>query len=43
MEKSLTYKVLGGVLDFSFFPGPTPLDVIDQFIQLVRRSVLQPY
>ena len=25
----LTYKVLGGVLDFYYFPGTKPLDVID--------------
>lgn len=40
---SLTYKVLGGVLDFYFFVGPTPLDVVDQYTQLVGRPVAQPY
>ncbi|XP_073396155.1 putative alpha-xylosidase 2 [Physcomitrium patens] len=42
-EKYLTYRVIGGVLDFYFFPGPTPLDVVDQFTQLVGRPAAQPY
>lgn len=42
-KESLTYKVLGGVFDFYFFPGPTPLDVVDQFTQLVGRPAPQPY
>lgn len=40
---ALTYKILGGVLDFYFFPGPTPLDVVDQYTQLVGRPAAQPY
>ncbi|GAU14839.1 hypothetical protein TSUD_50510, partial [Trifolium subterraneum] len=27
----LTYKIIGGVFDFYFFAGPTPLNVVDQW------------
>ncbi|XP_052774040.1 sucrase-isomaltase, intestinal-like isoform X2 [Mya arenaria] len=39
----LTYRTIGGVLDFYFFLGPDPESVIQQYHQLIGAPVMVPY
>jgi len=40
---TLTYKVIGGVLDFYIFTGQNPEQVVMQYTGLVGRPYLMPY
>ncbi|XP_072161184.1 lysosomal alpha-glucosidase isoform X3 [Bemisia tabaci] len=40
---AITYRVLGGVLDFYFFVGPSPADVTKQYFDLIGYPFMPPY
>ncbi|OQS00229.1 lysosomal alpha-glucosidase, partial [Thraustotheca clavata] len=42
-NQSLTFRTVGGVLDFFVFLGPQPKQVVEQYTALVGRPALPPY
>ena len=42
-QETLTYKVIGGVLDFYIFSGPTPADVVHQYYEVIGYPHMIPY
>uniref|UniRef100_A0A0M3IW04 Alpha-glucosidase n=1 Tax=Ascaris lumbricoides TaxID=6252 RepID=A0A0M3IW04_ASCLU len=39
----IVYRTIGGLLDIYFFPGPTPEDVLKQYLAFVGYPMLPPY
>eukprot|EP00128_Syssomonas_multiformis_P009239 Colp12_sorted_trinity150504_noHs@21457 len=39
----LSFKVIGGILDFYVFMGPTPGDVVKQYLSVIGRPAMPPY
>ncbi|XP_076451187.1 lysosomal alpha-glucosidase-like isoform X2 [Babylonia areolata] len=42
-EGGVTYRSLGGILDFFVFTGPSPLEVVEQYVSLIGRPVMPPF
>jgi len=41
-DQAITFRPIGGILDFVIFAGPTPMDVIKQYQNLVGLPALPP-
>uniref|UniRef100_A0A9J2QAZ4 P-type domain-containing protein n=1 Tax=Ascaris lumbricoides TaxID=6252 RepID=A0A9J2QAZ4_ASCLU len=39
----IIYRTIGGMLDIYFFPGPTPENVVQQYLALIGKPSLPPY
>jgi alpha-glucosidase len=42
-KSSLEYNVIGGVLDFYFLEGPSPVELSRQYAQVIGRPAMVPY
>lgn len=41
--QSLAFNTIGGIVDLYFMAGPTPLDVAEQYSEVVGKSAMMPY
>lgn len=39
----LTYRTVGGILDFYVFTGPTPAEVVQQYLDVIGLPYMPPY
>jgi alpha-glucosidase (family GH31 glycosyl hydrolase) len=42
-DGQMTYDILGGTFDFYFMAGPTPMDVVRQYSEIVGRPAKVPF
>ncbi|CAH3034609.1 unnamed protein product [Porites lobata] len=42
-KPAITYRTIGGILDFYVFLGPNPEDVVKQYTEAIGRTFLPPY
>ncbi|XP_046352773.2 lysosomal alpha-glucosidase-like isoform X1 [Haliotis rufescens] len=40
---AITWRTIGGILDFYIFLGPTPADVVSQYTEVIGRTFMPPY
>lgn len=40
---AITYRTIGGGLDFFLFTGPTPENVVQQYTEIIGRTFMPPY
>ncbi|KAK6195437.1 hypothetical protein SNE40_000868 [Patella caerulea] len=40
---AVTYRVIGGILDFYIFMGPSPEQAVQQYIQAIGLPIMPPY
>jgi lysosomal alpha-glucosidase len=40
---AVTFRTIGGILDFHYFVGPTPQEVMDQYTNIIGKPAIPPY